>query len=233
MIAHAKALRRKGLIGGLLLFLPLSSLFAQEKSVNPGINKPFQSPSVKKFVERFEKEGRSVYDSREKIVEALHIKPGMTVADVGAGTGLFSRLIAPKVGPKGKLYSVDIAKSFVDHTVLSCHARGWKQVEGIICTQDDVNLPEESVDLVYICATFHHFEFPIKTMKSVHRALKPGGMVVVIDFERVKGKSSDWILKHVRAGKEVFRKETEQSGFEFVEELDLFEDNYFLRFRKK
>ncbi len=228
-----KERRHNCLIGGLMLAVSLVSVNAQEKSVNPGINESFQNPSVKKFVERFEKEGRSVYDNREKIIEALHLKPGMTVADVGAGTGLFSRLIAPKIGPKGKLYSVDIAKSFVDHTVLSCHARGWKQVEGIVCTQDDAKLPPGSVDLVFICATFHHFEFPIKTMKSVYRALKPGGTLVVIDFERIEGKSSDWILKHVRAGKEVFRKETEQSGFEFVRELDLLEDNYFLRFRKK
>ncbi len=214
------------------LVAPLST-WGQEKSVNPGINDSFQNPNVKKFVERFEKEGREVYDGREKIVKALNIKSGMKVADVGAGTGLFSRLIAPKVGPTGKLYSVDIAKSFVDHTVLSCHARGWKQVEGIVCTADDVRLPAESVDLVFICATFHHFEFPIKTMKSIHRALKPGGTVVVIDFERIEGKSSDWILKHLRAGKEVFQKETESSGFEFIEELDLFEETYFLRFRKK
>ncbi len=213
--------------------MALTSVQGQEKSVNPGINDSFRNPDVKKFVERFEREGREVYDGRKKIITALQIKPGMTVADVGAGTGLFSRLIAPAVGPGGKLYSVDIAKSFVDHTVASCHAKGWKQVEGIVCSPDDAKLPPESIDVIFICATFHHFEFPIKTMKSIHRALKPGGMVVVIDFERIEGKSSDWILKHMRAGKEVFRKEIESSGFEFVEELDFFEETYFLRFRKK
>ena len=113
MVFHTSARRHKRLFAGLLVFLSLISSFAQEKSVNPGINKSFQNPSVEKFTERFEKEGREVYDKREKIVEALKIKSGMTVADVGAGTGLFSRLIAPKVGKDGKLYSVDIAKSFV------------------------------------------------------------------------------------------------------------------------
>jgi ubiquinone/menaquinone biosynthesis C-methylase UbiE len=214
----------------LALALPLA---AQEASVNPGINDSFQDPKPTEFVERFEKEGREVYDNRELIVAKLGLEPGMAVADVGSGTGLFTRLIAAAVGSAGKVYAVDIAKAFVDHTVLSSHARGLKHVEGIVCAPDDVRLPPASVDLVFLCDTYHHFEFPYRTMASVAKALKPGGRVVMIDFERIEGKSSDWILDHVRAGKEVFRQEIEDSGFAFVEELDLFEENYFLVFRKR
>ena len=217
------------LLLGVALLLPV---IGQEKSVNPGINDSFQDPDPKSFVERFEKEGREVYDQREAIVEKLALKPGMVVADVGAGTGLFTRLMAPKVGAEGKVYAVDIAKTFVDHTVMSSHARGMKQVEGIVCTADDAKLPPNSVDLVFICDTYHHFEFPEKTMESIHRALKPDGRVVVLDFERIEGVSSDWIMGHVRAGKEVFQKEIESAGFTLDEELDLFQENYFLRFRK-
>jgi ubiquinone/menaquinone biosynthesis C-methylase UbiE len=220
------------LIAIVLVLLSTYLLTGQEKSVNPGINKSFENPEVKTFVERFEREGREVYDQREKIIELLHLKPGSVVADIGCGTGLFTRLLAPRVGPAGKVYAVDIAKRFVDHTVLGCRVRGWKQVEGIVCTKDDATLPPESVDLVFICDTYHHFEFPYKTMRSIRRALKPGGRVVVIDFERIEGTSSDWILNHVRAGKEVFRKEIEESGFALEEEVDLFKDNYFLRFTK-
>lgn len=205
----------------------------QDESVNPGINDSFQNPEPKKFVERFEKEGREVYDNRESIVTHLDLKPGMVVADVGAGTGLFTRLIAPGVGPKGKVYAVDIAKSFVDHTVMSCRVRGMKQVEGIVCAQDDAKLPPNSVDVVFLCDTYHHFEYPAKTMKSIHEALKPDGRLYLLDFERIEGKSSDWILGHVRAGKEVFQSEVEAVGFELEEELDLFEENYFLCFKKK
>lgn len=217
----------------LLFVAPLALTVAQDESVNPGINDSFQNPDPKSFVERFEREGREVYDNREAIVEKLGLEPGMVVADVGAGTGLFTRLIAPKVGAEGKVYAVDIAKTFVDHTVMGCHARGMKQVEGIVCAPDDAKLPEQSIDVVFICDTYHHFEFPIKTMQSILRALKPGGRVVLLDFERIEGVSSEWILGHVRAGKEVFRAEVEQAGFELVEELDLFEENYFLTFRKK
>ena len=210
-----------------------ASAQAQETSVKPGINSEFRNAKAKDWVERFEKEGREVYDQRDAIIEALDLKPGMAVGDVGTGTGFFARMIAPRLGKNGKLYAVDIAKSFVDHTVLSCHARGWKHVEGVVCAQDDANLPEASVDLVFICDTYHHFEFPLKTMRSIRKALKDGGRVVLVDFERIEGKSSDWILGHVRAGKEVFRQEIEKSGFEFEKEFDFFEENYMLSFRKK
>jgi predicted methyltransferase len=207
--------------------------FAQETSVNPGINENFQNPEPKAFTERFETEGREVYDNRDLIVEKLALQPGMAVADVGTGTGLFTRLIAPKVGAAGKVYAVDIAKTFVDHTVMSSHARGLKQVEGVVCTPDDAKLAPGSVDLVFICDTYHHFEFPHKTMLSIGRALKPGGRVALLDFERIEGVSSDWTMGHVRAGKEVFLKEIEDAGFELVEEFDLFKENYFVVFKKK
>ena len=217
----------------LLVMLFSFSVHAQEKSVNPGINDNFQNPEPKAFTERFETEGREVYDNRERIVEKLALQSGMAVADVGAGTGLFTRLMAPKVGADGKVYAVDIAKTFVDHTVMSSHARGLKQVEGVVCTPDDSKLAPASVDLVFICDTYHHFEFPHKTMLSIASALKPGGRVALLDFERIEGVSSDWTMGHVRAGKEVFQKEIEDAGFELVEEFDLFTENYFLVFKKK
>jgi len=215
-----------------VLFFGINSM-AQETSVNPGINDNFQNPEPKAFTERFETEGREVYDNRELIVEKLALQPGMAVADIGAGTGLFTRLMAPKVGAEGKVYAVDIAKTFVDHTVMSSHARGLKQVEGVVCTPDDSKLAPASVDLVFICDTYHHFEFPHKTMLSIAVALKPGGRVALLDFERIEGVSSDWTMGHVRAGKEVFQKEIEAAGFELVEEFDLFTENYFLVFKKK
>ena len=223
----------KNPVPALLVMLLALSVHAQEKSVNPGINDNFQNPEPKTFSERFETEGREVYDNRELIVEKLALQPGMAVADVGAGTGLFTRLMAPKVGAEGKVYAVDIAKTFVDHTVMSSHARGLKQVEGVVCTPDDSKLAPASVDLVFICDTYHHFEFPHKTMVSDGKAPKPGGRVALLDFERIEGVSSDWTMGHVRAGKEVFQKEIEDAGFELVEEFDLFTENYFLVFRKK
>lgn len=75
----------------------------QEKSVRPGINKPFENPNVKEFIGKFEIESRELYARRNDIVAACKLRPGMAVADVGAGTGLFTRLFAREVGEHGKV----------------------------------------------------------------------------------------------------------------------------------
>jgi len=215
----------------LLLFVP--PLAAQEKSVNPGINKQFENPKVEEFVGRFERDGRDPYDHRFEIIKALDLKPGMAVADVGTGTGLFTRMFAPLVGPEGKVYAVDIAPSFVRHIEQRAKADGIKNIEGVVCTADSVNLPPNSIDLAFICDAYHHFEFPQKTMQSIHRALKPGGSVVLIDFVRMEGVSSDFVLGHVRAGQDVFTKEITEAGFRQVEERKgMLKESYFVRFQR-
>jgi predicted methyltransferase len=206
---------------------------AQEKSVRPGINQPFENPDVKNFVGIFEGESREIFTKRKEIVAACKFKPEMVVADVGAGTGLFTRLFAKEVGPKGKVYAVDIAPKFIEHIEKTCKDADIKNVIGIVCTADSVKLPPKSVDLVFICDTYHHFEFPFKTMASIHEALRPGGQVVVVDFHRIPGKSREWVLNHVRAGQEVVVKEIEQSGFKKVGEEKLLSENYLIRFEKK
>jgi ubiquinone/menaquinone biosynthesis C-methylase UbiE len=216
---------------GLVLVVSLSTL-AQDKSVRPGINKPFENPDVKEFVGKFEVESREVYVHRKEIVSACKIEPGMAVADVGAGTGLFTRLFAAAVGPEGKVYAVDIAPKFIEHISKTCKEAGQKNVTGVVCTPTSVELPADSVDLVFVCDTYHHFEFPFKTLSSIHRALRPGSRLVLVDFQRVEGKSSDWILGHVRAGREVFVKEVVTSGFKEIGEEKFLKENYLVRFEK-
>jgi len=206
---------------------------AQEKSVKPGINDPFKDPDVAELLKKFEIESREIYAQRAEIVKRVGLKPGMIVADVGAGTGLFTRLFAPEVGDKGKIYAVDIAPRFLDHIQKTCREAGIKNVGTVRCAADDVNLKENSIDLVFICDTYHHFEFPYKTMASVHRALKASGQVVLIDFIREEGKSSDWVMNHVRAGKGVFTKEITDRGFKQVGEEKILKENYFVRFEKE
>src|SRR5947199_5594619 len=103
-----KRLRQHGLPA---FFLSLAALslatlpaFGQEKSVRPGINKPFENPNVEEFIGKFEVESREVYAKRHDIIAACKLKPDMAVGDIGAGTGLFTRLLAKEVGPKGKVY---------------------------------------------------------------------------------------------------------------------------------
>jgi predicted methyltransferase len=206
--------------------------FAQEKSIRPGINKPYENPDIKEFIGKFETEHREIYAKRSYILEKCQVKEGMTVADVGAGTGLFTRLFAKAVGPKGHVYAEDIAPKFIEHIEKTCKEAGFKNVEGIVGKPESTGLPENSVDLAFICDTYHHFEFPLKMMASIHRALKPGGQVVLVDFHRIVGKSPASVLDHVRAGQEVFEKEIELAGFKKIGEEYLLKENYFVRFEK-
>jgi PhoPQ-activated pathogenicity-related protein/ubiquinone/menaquinone biosynthesis C-methylase UbiE len=204
----------------------------QEKSVRPGINQPFEHPEVQRFVGVFEGESREIFTKREELVAACKLKPGMVVGDIGAGTGLFTRLFASAVGERGKVYAVDIAREFIDHIDKTCKQKGLKNVAGVVCTQTSTELPAESIDVAFICDTYHHFEFPAKTMRSIHRALRPGGRVILVDFKRIKGVSSDWVMNHVRAGQETFTKEIVSAGFKVVEEAKILKENYCLVFQK-
>lgn len=181
--------------------------FGQETSVRPGINKPFEDPKVDDFVKRWESDNREIHAKRAEILAACKIKPGMAVADIGAGTGLFTRLSAREAGPEGKVYAVDITEKFVKHIENTCKDADIRNVVGVVCTEDSAKLPENSTDLAFICDTYHHFEFPLKTMASIHKALRKGGRVVIVDFIRIEGTSSDWVLKHVRLGQDGVTKE--------------------------
>jgi len=220
-------------VSAFLIFPVLLPALAQEKSVRPDINTPFQNPDLPGFLKKFEIESREIYSQRKDIVAACKLKPGMAVADIGAGTGLFTRMFAKEVGPTGKVYAVDIAKTFLDHIAKTAKNDGYKNIETVQCDQVSSKLPENAVDVVFICDTYHHFEFPQRTLASIHRALKPDGQMIVIDFRRIPGVSSEWTLKHVRAGQEVFTAEIRDAGFKQLDEVKLMKDNYFVRFQKK
>lgn len=216
-----------------ILSFPVATIQAQEKSVRPGVNDTFRDPNVGEFVEKFEIESREVFSKRDTILKSLSLSKGMVVADIGAGTGLFTRLFSDAVGKEGQVLAVDIAQNFLDHIQKTCRETSRANVQTILCTADSTALPANSVDVAYICDTYHHFEFPIKTMTSLHAALKPGGRVYMIDFHRIEGKSTDWTLKHVRDGQEVFEKEILSCGFKKTREFsDILKDNYFLEFTK-
>lgn len=200
---------------------------------DPAINQPYTDPDYQTWVERFERPGREVYDRRAEILAATGVRPGMAVADVGAGTGLYTRLFAKAVGPDGKVYAVDISKNFIDNILRTAREQGLINVDGIVNSQTDTKLSAASVDLVFMSDTYHHFEQPRPILDSIRRALKPGGTLVVIDFRRERGKSSPWVLEHARVGKDGAAREIGAAGFELVEDRDLLKENYFLKFKKR
>jgi SAM-dependent methyltransferase len=215
----------------------VAALPERGESVKPGINQDFISADLKvqQFIERFQGESREIAKNHAAIQAAIGIRPGQHMADIGAGTGLFLEGFANAVGPQGKLYAVDISPKFVEHLRQRAESEGFPQVETVLCSDDDCKLAPASVDLALICDTYHHFEYPARTMATIARAVKPGGTLCVVDFHRIPGVSREWLLNHVRAGQEVFRAEIEAAGFEFVEEVSGLglQENYFLRFRRR
>ena len=210
--------------------------FAKSDSVKPGINDSYLAPDmqVEEWVKRFEGESREIFVARRAIVEAVQLKPGMAIADIGAGTGLFTALFAGQVGEQGHVFAVDIAPKFVEHLRDRATAAGLAHVTVVLGQEKAITLPKDSVDIAFVCDVYHHFEYPQDALASIYRALKPGGTFVVIDFERIPGATREWLLEHVRAGKDVVSQEIQAVGFTLVEEvsLDGLKDNYFLRFAK-
>jgi predicted methyltransferase len=230
----------------LACLLSTSESFAQEAVQEPaapsvttvpkGINDNFKNPDldVDEWIERFEVESREVYAAQEEVLKTCGIKPGERIADVGAGTGFYSRAFAKRTGWDGWVYSVDIAPKFLQHIAARATADGIENLTTVLGTDVSIRLPPETVDLVFICDTYHHFESPQQSLASIYRALKPGGRLVLIDFNRIPGVSRDFLIGHVRAGKEVFKAEIVDAGFVFDDEVEIkaFKENYLLRFTK-
>ena len=118
---------------------------------------------------------REAWQKPDEVVKALGLKPGESVADIGAGTGYFARRFATHVG---KVYAVDI-----DETLLKTAAENAPpNLETVLATPDDPKLPEASVDVIFFCNVLHHIENRAAYYQKLARALKPGGRIVNIDF---------------------------------------------------
>ncbi|MCZ6836747.1 MAG: methyltransferase domain-containing protein [Planctomycetota bacterium] len=206
----------------------------QEERLVPDINVMYRSENVEPIFNVLEAESREIFAGRFKLAELVGPPPGAVVADIGAGTGFMSHVFAQQVGPSGKVYAVDINPVMMGRIAENADEAGLTNIEPILCTDKTVELPDESVDIAFICDVYHHFEYPKNSMTSLWHALKPGGQVVVVDFHRIEGVSRPFIMGHVRAGEEVFTQEILDAGFELINDhdVDYLTENYVLRFRK-
>lgn len=227
------------LTGGLPLALLIAGALpwaVAQQTITPTareLNKAFDA-DASQWTARFEHEGRAIYDKRYEILDAMHLKPGMNAADIGAGSGLFSRLMAQRVAPGGTIFAVDIAKNMVDHIAQVAEEEHIPNLKPVLGDPHSPRLAPNSVDLVCIIDSYHHFEFAQDMLREIGKALRPDGSLVLIDFKRIDGVSSDYVLKMVRAGEGTFTDEFQNAGFELVERRDdMFPDNYLLRFRHR
>lgn len=214
----------------LLGFLAITAEAQDKPGAPPELNEGFRNPDVDQYVERFESESREVATLRDEVLKILKIQPGMRVADVGAGTGLYTIPMAQAVGAQGAVFAVDISPNFLNFIARRAQQQELVNVCTVLGTQDSTQLPPETLDLVFICDTYHHFEDPVAVLGSIHRSMKPGARLVVIDFDRREGVSSPFIMEHVRADAQTFIQEISSAGFRPIdmEEIDLppFEENF-------
>ncbi len=224
--------RKSRLIVLVCALLPALSMATPEQSVRPGINDHFIDPDWQRWVNTFERPGREVYDQRYAIVTASQVHPGTDVADIGAGTGLFTRLFAAAVEPGGTVYAIDIASTFVDNILRTSREQGLINVTGIVNTSMDTGLPAKSIDLAFLVDTYHHFEYPQQMLASIRKALRNDGRIIIIDFRRDPRISSKWVMGHVRGNKAQVIQEVQAAGFRLVDDKPLLRTNYFLEFSK-
>ena len=227
--------RRYRLLITVMPFFSLScAILSGERSVMPGINKVWKSSNIKPLVAKLEKEGRDIYVHREAVATIVNPRPGSVLADIGAGSGFMAELFSPMVGPRGKVYAVDINRKLMKRLARRADEKGLRNIETVVCGERSVDLPHDSVDLVFLCDTYHHFEYPKATMQSIHDALRPGGELVLVEYKRIPGVTDDWYMEHMRAGQEVFTQEIVEYGFELIKVHDasFMEKSYILRFRK-
>jgi alpha-galactosidase len=203
----------------------LLKLASQGKGAKPGINEPYRTLSIEQAVKRFETGGRDIVAKRDEIVAACELKPGLSVADVGAGTGLITRPMAAQVGPQGKVYAVDITPQFIEHITKTAQAEGLHNIATILSSPTSAKLPAQSVDRVLVCDTYHHFDYPAEMLASIHQALRPAGRLIVIDRKRADD--------HVRADQKTVVQEITAAGFKLIDQKDLTEREYLIRFEKQ
>lgn len=129
-----------------------------------------------------ERTERQQEERADLLMAELALKPGMDVADVGAGTGYYSRRMALQVGPKGTVYAIEVQAQMLRVLETTAKRPGYGNIVPVLSAEDDVKLPEASIDLAIMVDVYHELAFPREVLASIVRALRPGGRVVFVEY---------------------------------------------------
>jgi len=131
-----------------------------------------------------ERDEREEEEATSKLIEALQLKPGMVIADIGAGSGVISVLMAEKISPKGKVLAVDVQQKMLDALKAKCNKLGITNIKPILGKPKSPQLPAGTVDLAIMVDVYHEFDFPYEMIQGISKAMKPGGRVVFVEYRK-------------------------------------------------
>lgn len=166
-----------------------------------------------------------------EIVAALKLQPGQTVADIGAGTGLFEVPLATAVGPKGKVYAVEIDAGFFPEITRRAADAQVTNVETVLGRFTDPALPVRNIDVAFFNDVIHHVDKRADYLKTLAGYLAPSGRIAIVDFEA--GKGPHRTQPELEVAREQLVGWMKDAGLTQVDDIKLFDDRYFLVFKKQ
>jgi ubiquinone/menaquinone biosynthesis C-methylase UbiE len=182
----------------------------------------------KAYIASLEDPARDAYQRPHDVLMALGLKDGDRIADIGAGAGYFSLRFAQHVGATGRVYAVDISPEMIVHLNEKVRDARLDNVRTVLARPDDPLLPDASVDRIFICDTWHHLENRPAYIQRMRKLLRPGGQVVIVDFQ--KKESPVGAPMEMRVAREDVVKEFQQAGFRLAKEETFLPYQYFLVF---
>ena len=176
-----------------------------------------------------ERPSREITERPQQVVEALDLKPTDIVADIGAGTGYFSFRMASLI-PEGKVLAVDIQPEMIDIINFLKTESKIINVEPILASINNPNLPKNSIDLALMVDAYHEFEYPREVMEGIVQALKPGGRVVLVEY---RGENPLILIKAIHKMKQKqVRKEMKAVGLQWRETKNFLPQQHMMIFEK-
>jgi cyclopropane fatty-acyl-phospholipid synthase-like methyltransferase len=178
--------------------------------------------------EQFEKDDRAEWQQVDKVIDALKLKPGMKVADIGGGSGYFSRPIAQAVGEDGVVYVCDLATNLLEFLQEKAKEEQLNNIVTVYAAMDRPMLPAKSVDLIFFCNTNHHLENRVDYYKGLHALLREGGRIAVVDWKKKEQKVGP-PPNHNDARVDMVA-EFKEAGFTIAQEETFLDYQYFVIF---
>ncbi|MGA2630451.1 MAG: class I SAM-dependent methyltransferase [Terriglobia bacterium] len=183
------------------------------------------------YIKALEDPSREEWQRPDMVVDRLDLRQGDEVADLGAGSGYFTIRLARAVGAQGKVYAVDIEQKMLDHINARAQKEQLDNIQTILADPNDPNLGSASVDLIFICDTLHHIEHRNAYYKLLLRALRPGGRLVNVDFQKRSLPVGPPV--EMKIDRKACIKEIQAAGFHLLQDIEFLKYQYFLVFERE